>query len=724
MAVQGIKNFCFLYNRFMETTGQTGGTEAGIYKELDEYYKKLALFYAPAVREPREEVPLPEIGLDRDIKAFEYALPTEEMGRIVNFSKRASLFLDPRLFTDRKYHPTSGIHLRAILANIYNQEEDNQKQADRSLYIRATASTVSSFIGFTNFINNKNTNFYVQEFIQGDFTRVKFAEFLTKMLGATMPVISFSQERKIATYQKYCAFLQRLSSEVERNTRFLEETVKTVLPENSTDQNSAVTPPVFVQKILREAPISNLQEVNDREKYNTINAAAITFGVDPVTGLPLVVHELPYNYDMDAKVDLDEFTHKPMQPRHDPVYKAVATLLHEKIHNLNEHEVSGDFESIVAELLTDSAASIVQLRANGKDFVHSDFSERAAGYPQWVNLAVGLVEHGLVTEEQLLNFGFRQDPGGFLRFLDQKIAAAEDGTVLNIARELIDMRLIWPVKRAQLPERVKEIKDLGFSKFLEKEVKAMWENMGSAYMAQPHYTLDVLNDIRKTDPGYFDRMRKLYQDFRPGLVIESEGVLLRDPRDKMLSDEFIERFQKMFDPSKKASREHPFWDRGELAKFLEVHISDVKASDQTIPDPLRLNGESDPEGARALVSAVNDVLGRLYYKVEPETEKPKVLLSVSAQLYTNIAGVLEKNWRQNGIDFSQEDVLRVIIELVPSWYSIDSKPASLQDFLQDTTERISALTSPFYPDGNLRVVPSKTQVFHFGRAARLEESVQ
>lgn len=505
-----------------------------------------------------------------------------------------------------------------------------------------------------------------------------------------MPIASFTSEKADEEWDKYKHFYERLRQYQKKPKEVLRTLVHEVLPEAEGNITQEEYPVVYVDEIDRSAPLTNDYTINLRKTYNDMSAAAMTQGIDPVTGLHIIVHKVPFDYSKDINQEVDEYGRKNTLAI-DPAYMEAQALLHESIHDLSEKDYSEDWLMIVNELLTDSAADIALLRAQGQNFQdpNEDYLPRT-GYFQLVDLARGLTRLNIISEQELLLYGFKQDPKRFIMILNERVKGLDPEVANKIVRILVGTRLIAPVKRQDIPTKAEELSKDGAA-FLERECMEMWRTVKGSWLGSPMYWSGLF-DYLKEVPGYTDKMIARYQELKPDILVSADSwLLIRDPEDELPTDEFAELFHRRFaGEGKKENKWHNFYDPDKLSDYLPVS---------------------------ALIRETNLALGQFYYPKLEEDEKLNVLLDGSAKIYTAVAEILQRNWGSHDIRFDDQDVIRVIRELLPSWFRVGDIE-SIDDLIQKTTIKLEGLTSSFDPTGEFTYTPSKEAVFHYGPGAK------
>lgn len=445
-----------------------------------------------------------------------------------------------------------------------------------------------------------------------------------------------------------------------------------------------------------------------------------------MTGLHIIVHKTPWDYQKDVTLEVDEYGQKNILGS-DPAYKEVHTLLHECIHDLSERDYSEDWLMLVNELLTDSAAEIVLLRTYNQTIAspNEEYIPRT-GYQHLVNFARDLVHVNVVSEQELLLYGFKQDPMGFLSLLSGRLQAVDQEVANKLVKSLMARRLIAPAKRADIPIKAAELSKNG-AQFLEKEITNMWQILSRAYMGDPFYWDSLIGYLQHI-PGYSERMLAIYKEHSPDLELKEDSwILVRDPRDGLLTDEAVEVFNKTYG-GPEGKRQNKYWtfsDPDRVGEYLNQHIQEVEISSNTLPLKLHLLGSEDPQTVSDLFRETNFSLGQFHYP-HPRADadqKLEMLLEAAPKLYIAVSEVLQKNWGANNVNFNPRDVVRVMRDLMPKWFSAGDVD-DIDDLVNKVKIRVEGLTSPFNPTGEFIYVPSKEAVFHYGTALKEAKILQ
>ncbi len=678
-------------------------------------YKALSREYTTVVREPQHrEGP----NLDPDLsQRMERYLPEVERQGVLDFSAKLTSMMPDSL--DMTLEPTSTLHLKAMVAAAYLKEKPTDPQ-DKEMYTRALASLTYGFGSFSNDFGSTDDAIY--EFVGKGYSKDNFYNFSVQLLGSTMPVAAWSSS-KDERYTAFKEYKRQMDGEIDKVKSVLKQKAEKYIPGYDPNKIDGIASPVYVDDINRDMPFTNDFQANERRQYNSaVSAAAITFGIDEVTGLDLVIYRLPYNYDYDEE-KLKTNGDKRNADR--PAYKETESFIHESIHNLPEKDLEGlgDWKILINELLTDSATIAIQVEAHGGEFGTDSAKPHRAitGYVTLVNMAEDLVAAKVVTTDELVEYGLNQDPDGFLNILGERIKNKDEFAQIT-AEAMLRWRLIPLAKTSEIPEIVKNLQQDPVG-YMQKEMMAMWRMVGRGYLAEPMYIL-AINDKLKEDPEYSEKIKAEFSQVTPNDTFqEGSGYIFKPGSARLFTDEAVNLFRKYYAAE---VRETPYsgYAEGEpLAKYLIDNIDSIQLGD-TLPEELKINGLDNTARVAEIVRVTNDTLGHFFYYKQDEALKPEFVVKISGELYKTIGSVFQKNWGEKGIKYDYRDIVRVIRDLMPQWYkTFEARPQTVEELLEGTRIRLDALTSEIEPVDGYKFIPTQDQVFHYGGALNLAKEV-
>lgn len=672
-------------------------------------YKELADDYSKVVQDRGKA----EYNLDPETQRKIDRLPTESREKTLAFAASLTSVL-PETF-DLDLIPTSGIAIRALMAAVYLNEKRQGKPIDDEMYVRAMGALADGAVVFRNDFDS--TGEVLEQFVQVGYSKVNFYNFAVNLLGATMPVASWRDVEE--NYQNYKGFHNGVEREINISKSTLKEKVKKFLGDQSVAHLDGTTSPVYVHDIDRNFPFTNDIQTNEERNYNSnTSAAAITFGRDEITGLDIVLYRVPYNHD---------YTEEQFSKEHDdkqsnrPARKEASAYLHELVHNLSERDYIGDWKTLFNEMLTDSTAISIQMEAHGGEFGgrNSGDLKPYTGYVVLVNFAEDLVINGVITRDDLVEFGLKQNPDGFLNKLEARIKQDSE-SAKNVAESLVRRRLIPPAKVSELPEIAEKLKK-NPKGFMEKEMMAMWNFVGRGYLAEPMYLL-AIKDILAENKEYVDKIKMAFQEQYPNEEFVEIDIVF-DPKTKRLfTDEVVDTFRNIYSAE---VIEHPY--RGysklkDLADYVSGDLQNIRFG-ESLPESMQINGLDNPARTAELIKITNQALGSFYYNSIDKAERPGIVVQFSKDLYNTIGEVLEKNWGRKGIDYDYRDIVRIIRDVLPFWFRYPNKPypENTEQIIDGVKLGLESLTAEVDIDGEMRFIPVQQQIFHYGPALQVEK---
>lgn len=259
--------------------GHVASEPESIYDALKRSYLQLSREYAPFVFRPEEskhQQPSTELSTDDNTTNALSRLPREVVPRVLDFARDLTSYISDGLIAEKSLLPTSDVHLRAIVANIYLKEKISKgDKIDEDMYVRVLASLYGgSFSSNASF--PKDTDQLINEFIKDEFNRKGFYNFVIQLACATQPIGNFDTEKADDEYAKFKHFYQRLQQLQVRPRAVLKQIVQETLPEAAKNVTQDKYPVIYVGEISRGAPVTNDYKINQRKTYNELSAQAIT----------------------------------------------------------------------------------------------------------------------------------------------------------------------------------------------------------------------------------------------------------------------------------------------------------------------------------------------------------------------------------------------------------------------------------------------------------------
>jgi len=571
-------------------------------------------------------------------------LPPEDAARVIEFAGIAASFIPDQVFNTLGYHPSNKQALKAMVATAYKFDQPSQDDpSKREMYIRAISATSSEGMFFSNYYAT-NTDDINDDFLETDFNRQNYMNYLARLTAATMPIAESNPERTKENKDNFDIFYaktkQRVMVAMDRFSAYYVAQFPDKIGQISTWRDNLV----FVDTISRSRLFTNDDEINSESGYGSLSAGAVAYGVDPISGLPLTIIKTPYNYEEVAK-------NPDLLPKNDPSYKNTLTVVHENTHNANsERQFSGDWNHLINEMLTDSTAWIITLESEGQPFADiPDDYFAMTGYFDLVMLGSNMVRNGIFTTDEMVAFGLNQDPKGFLATLDQRIKGKEDRLkVESVVQYMMRRMLIPPVKTANMAETVDQFKQ-NPSGFMEQQSMKMWNLLEGQYLGQKYYMVGVFEALRKAHPE----------------IGEKDYGAMRDKDTGILTDDVIDIFYDQV--SHKYVRHSYFLPEEKLIELTSSYETGIDFSTLPVPEDMIVT-TADQRETFDLLRATNSILkAGLNYKSSNWSDEQRftAIVDSTQKLYVGVNQVLDKNWRNKGILYSSEPVMANDISTAP-----------------------------------------------------------
>ena len=325
------------------------------------------------------------------------------------------------------------------------------------------------------------------------------------------------------------------------------------------------------------------------------------------------------------------------------------------------------------------------------------------------------LEHrGVVEETDILKFGLAQDPTGFLNFLDTRLRSLDHETMEKVVQDMLVNRVILPLKRDEIPAKVEEFIQNPVST-LQQEIMKAWDQLKESYLGTPWWVISAIEEL-KNNPEYVERITQGYKSTDPNIEVV-DGMIIRNPVDHMLTDEAVEIFRQSAGKGEKFTKRFAYFnDTPELEEYLQDHIRDIDLSDE-------LRGFENSDQIRDFIMATNNALGYGLNTQEPGEDPGwlkslrtiPILVEATKTLYKTIDSVLRENWAKNGINYTNEDILQIIDQVIPGWFDWErTGPHTVEDLTALVRERVDILTSPYFPDQGVVVIPTIETVLQYG----------
>lgn len=619
-------------------------------------------------------------------------LPEEHESRLYNFAQRVTECIPEAIFSNQEYHPAHRIGLKTILAHVYKIDEGStQEPSNRELYIRALTALSDSSLYFS-YGYRANTEVVIDNFSSGDFTREGFYNFLLQLTAQTMPFATVVTEKRNEDIADYNSFMQHVQARYHNAMETLVDYCHKYAPDKVRTVQSWVNDIVLVHNTRRQTLFTNDEKLRAMSEYNDLPAAGVADGIDPISGLPLTVCVMPWDYR--------KIVENPDIPQaENPAFKLVLKLIHEDTHNIPPSlEFSGSYMYLVNELLTDATAWIVTLKSEGRDFVDIPDENRARqGYVDLVSLARSLIKNNFFTQDEIVELGFKQDPQTFLHMLSERVQACEDmSSVEDIVSTLRKTLLIEPRRGEDVPRLVEEF-SASPSLFLQNELMKMWELVGGTnYLGLKTYMLETKDRYMVRHPEVTGKTMSV--------VLDEDGCLI---------DEAVDIFhQVMKERTETSLAGFPLLSEEKLDSQLESAGDAVDFTAMDVPEQLVVHAADK----RALLMSVNVILQKGLVPTEMSDEdRFKLIVQTSATLYERTIKLLEDRWRAHGIEYSRDDVLRLYNEVVPTWLLFGEQVKTPTRLIEKILSGFEGMTHPVdTPDGEFILKPE--DAFYWGRS--------
>jgi hypothetical protein len=668
-----------------------------IKKIKDLEYQRLGKKYKPFFDESRPTKTEPEVKLKKETEKMIEYLPSTAREEVISFANDVAGYIPENIFSEPDNRPINSEGLKALVALSYTVDEEAQLDSQkREHYIRALSALSADTLCFSNNYSS-NTQDVIWSFSGDRFSREGFYNFLIQLNSQTMPITGFTQESREERLFKYNVFLKKMRSRYASTMDVFLKYCEEFSPDRVDKVKSWKENLVYVDTISRLSIFSNDPILASENKYNVLSAGAVAFGIDPISGLPLTVTKLPYNYD-------DVSSGLYLHPKDDPTFKDTLTLVHENIHNVkSEKNFTGDYFSLINELLTDSSAWIITLQAEGQDFADLPEEYRTiTGYYDLTFVARSLINNGLFNKEELVELAMHQDPQDFLRTLDERVQNCEDDQrIEDVINTFLKRLLIRPRKSEEIADLVEQFK-VSPSIFMQNEITEMWEQVGSQYLGNKWYVLTIFEWYRS----------------RHSEVGEEDYSAIRN-KNGTLNDEAVGMFHELWEQKKEYKK--LFLNKNKFIQKFNESDEEVKMENLNIPERLIIS-DDDEIGLNRLLYATNAILsaGLDYHCYDwDDTKKYRAIVESSKNLYQGVIKILEKNWSDKKVDFKREDVFNILDHVVPGWLPTEEECEKPEEVVEKVLQGMEAITQSIDTEDGLSVF-GLDQVLYWGPALEIK----
>lgn len=287
-----------------------------------------------------------------------------------------------------------------------------------------------------------------------------------------------------------------------------------------------------------------------------------------------------------------------------------------------------------------------------------------------------------------------------MSLLNGRIQSADFANVKDCYLQMQRRGLVLPQKR-----NIWDVKTAEFAKdpqaFMEREFLAMWDKVGTEYLGLRFYL-----------PKIFDILRDRHPELEEG-----KADVILDPEDGILSEESIEIFYQIFSERKDEYR-FGFVREDQLRAEIIEDPDLLDAIGKTTVSELSL-APDEKDLKLQLLEAANIVLGGAVHPGFDSTTARRIneVLWAAESIYDGACLALKENWGDRGVVFNRGDVIRVITELLPQWFSWGKRKATDQPdgVIRKAIGAVRAATEPIINyDGEK--VTSPDQLFYWGPA--------
>ncbi len=654
--------------------------------------------------------------IDREDVVNQYtSVPDEERGRIQSFALLLRDTLDNGFFD--KFDLSSKAHLSGIISAVYNLHKARGGEIDDNMFRRI-------LLGIENDISNAvgSTENLVDDYLMGDVpvNKTSLINLFQKIALATLPISdSYHPERVGEKIQLYLGFLERSGKYTKDGMDKLKEAcIKFGFEPPFTKADEEI---IYVSNVNRSHPYSNDEAVERQRVYNGLSAAALTMGIDPVTGLNLALTVLPGGWDKEIGADT------PLNE--DIAYHTALTNVHEQIHNVSDlRDVDSDWLHMVNEMLTDTGAVIFMLDVEAEDFKNFKRGEKywvASGYGNLIHLARDLVIQDLMTVDDLRRFALKQDPEGFVSLLIENVSKHKKEA--DFVHLLQEKNLIPPRKKSER-DKLLTYYNADPRGFLEKEMQRQFNMMHSLYVNPypGYYQVGMVQALNRKFSDYLDIMVEAHGGAESGVKKSETNLnLLYDPKDRLFTDEAVDVFYEMFKMSAETnSKDH-------LAYGLineQSLLNRIEGIEFKSPDP-RFNPTKEQtvlmfRGFNTMVNMSNITLENFPGWDTPEFGDAQfgVLNKMINLVIPDLINTLERNWGKFNEGFTQQDMLNLIATVAPAFMKTilyDTPHGKLEDLAKLVISHLDAITSPLETNEEVRVTPSKAQIGYWGEIVNI-----
>lgn len=660
-------------------------------------YKKAVNFYRPLFKEEEKHAHF-KISPESEKRLSEVYSGHRE--QLVDFSTRVTALIPEEVFSQLEYFPHGAMKIKALLSLAYTKDEQaHHKIGVREMYIRALSALSNDNYTFNNNSEGK-TEEVIDRFLEGDWNRDSFGNNLLSLVHATMPVVSPYEERREKEGREFDQFMTLYRQKLTLACQQYREYYLKLYPDQEEELVYFGDDLPFVYQIGRLRTFTNDEVMLSESGYHSLSAGAIAFGVDQESGLPLAVYQLPGNYNHKTE-DPDS------NPHEDAIYTQTQVFIHESVHNAGEIKHTGDWLSLINEMITDSTSYILVLKSKGLNFAEVDTKYLMEGYTYLTWFAQDIVANGLLSSEEMVNIGLRQDPQKFLQLFGERIKVFQDPEkIKKIYLSAMRRGLILPRKEKDWEKYLQQFKKDPDGIF-KKECMEMWKTIGSSYLGMRFYYSGILGEMRERHPE----------------IGEDNFKAIRTPPYGVLNDEAVDIFYELFSEAKVKEKHEPYPFFLAKEKLIDrIKTSNIDYGKWEVPDRFKI-GSEDEETIKIVMLFADEIL---YQGLSTEAktydwsdeQKFQTIVDFTQSIYEEIYSVLEKNWQSKGINVSQEDVLIMITEVVPTWFSLGGQRQedSVDLLIETIKQKTDIITSPIVTEEGKEYIPTPNQVYYWGKA--------
>lgn len=629
--------------------------------------------------------------LDQQTELRFASISTEDATKAITLADSIVSLLPEQVFTDKTIYPTSRESVKAMVATTFAFNGEGKKDD----YIKLLAALSNDNYAFDNG-RGWTTNEVIENFFETDFSRDSLFNCIVGLSICCTPISGYQEEKLTENRTKYDNFVRVVQQKRQEVMETFGKECDQLIPEVGRKYLQEDIPIVFVNQISGLRIYSNDRVRSGVENYSNLKAGAIAYGVEKVTGLPLVVNELPWNYT--------EATDNPNSvPTENPADRLAATYVHEQTHVAfgKEVETQNDWEELIVEMLTDSTAAITFLRTYHQPFVATpDAFHIKDGYASLVNVARSLVENNFVTEDELVSYGLRQDASHFLDLLQDRLLESPNyqGTK-DVYLELMRMGLVRPQKEDGRRAKIIDFRENPIG-FMQVEMMEMWKLTDTQFLGQKWYLIDMFNSLKEKHPSIAEK------DFRA----------IWDKKDGVLIDECVDMFNVIFSREKKRLFHRPTWLKNDsLEKLYQEHKEDLTSLEDDLPSADKWE----------IVRAVNGIMSdNVAYELRewPDNLKFTSLIKSTEDIYNGTKNILKNRWGSQGIPVTDRTIARVLLEIVPSWFNnlpVRQTVSNPDLTVKRVLSTIEMVLAPVDKENGAQGIITPDQFFYWGPAVEL-----